>query len=177
MITLTDNDDPRFIALASQLLGGVVAAYRPAEIYLIRVDGWFDAKWLNFSGKALGAVGVWCNPTTIPPFHPHRVLSEIHLSAATAAYGYQPTPAAPLHLLQPSSQNLTRSISRISPSAVFFWYSSTTSNLDRGSVMLYRTNQDEVISWYVSFHRAAAWKLDRHRGISPEEVHHLLQGT
>ena len=29
--------------------------------------------------------------------------------------------------------------------------------------MLYRTDQDDVFSWYASFYRTSEWKLDRHR--------------
>ncbi len=175
MITPTDNDDPQFIALANQLLEGTITSNRPAEVYLIRIDQWFDAKWLKFSGKVLGALGVWCKSTTIPPFHPNRVLSETHLSATPDSDAFAPTPAAPLHIAQASDQNLTRFICRVSQSAVFFWCSSSTLSLDRGSIMLYRTEQDEVFSWYASFHKTSEWKLDRHRGISPGEVQHLLQ--
>ena len=175
MITPTDNDDPQFIAVANQLISAAIATYRPTEVYLIRIDRWFDVKWLRFSGKALGALGVWHRLNTVPPFHPHRVLAESHLSVAPDSGAYVPTPAAPLHIAQPSAENLTRSIARVSPSAVFFWYSSSTLDLDRGSTMLYRTDQGDVISWYASFHRTAVWRLDRYRGISPEEVQHMLQ--
>ncbi len=176
MITPTENDDPRFVALANQLLDTTVTTCRPAEVCLIRIDQWFDAKWLKFSGKILGALGVYCNRwITIPPFHPNRVLSETHLSVAPESGAYVPSPAARLHIVQASAENLTRVISRVSPSAVFFWYSSSTVGLDRGSIMLYRTEQAEVFPWYASFHRTTEWKLDRHRGISPCEVQHLLQ--
>ena len=175
MIALTDADDPRFVALANRLLEAAVTTYRPAEIYLVRIDQWFDTKWLNFSGKALGALGVWNKRTTVPPFHPGRVREEHHFSVTTNPDAFEKTPAAPLHLAQESSQNLVRSISRISSDAVFFWYSSATVGLDRGSIMLYRTHQNEVLSRYVSFQRTATWRLDRHLGISPGEVRHLLQ--
>ena len=175
MIALTDEDDPRFVTLANRLLDATITVSRPAEVYLIRIDRWFDAKWRNFSGKVLGALGVWSRAITIPPFHPNRVLGETHFSAAPYSDGFAPTPAAPLHIAQASTQNLTRFISRVSPSAVFFWYSSSTLSLDRGSFMLYRTDQDDVFSWYASFHRTSEWRLDRHRGISPDEVQHLLQ--
>ena len=174
MIDPADNDDPRFIAIASGLLEAAIANYRPAEVYLIRIEGWFDAKWLNFSGKILGALGVHRNPTTVPPFHPHRVLCESHFSIAPDTGAYVRTQASPLHITQSSSQNLPRLISRVSPSAVFFWYSSSTRDLDRGSTMLYHTNQDEGCSWYASFHRSPAWRIDRQRGISATELQHLL---
>ena len=175
MITLTDSDDPRFIALASQLLDSAVTANLPEEIYVVRIDQWFDAKWLNFSGKVLGAVGVSNSRTTVPPFHPHRVVAESHFSVASDSAAFVATAAQPLHISQSSDQNLTRSIARVSSSAIFFWYSGSTLDLDRGSTMLYRTNQDEVFSWYASFHRSPTWRLDRHRGISPTEVQRQLQ--
>lgn len=175
MIALTDEDDPRFVALANRLLDAAITGSRPTEVYLIRIDRWFDAKWLNFSGKVLGALGVSHKPITIPPFHPNRVLSETHFSTTPDSDAFAPTPAAPLHIAQTSAQNLTRFISRVSPSAVFFWCSSSTLSLDRGSIMLYRTEQDEVFSWYASFHKTSEWKLDRHCGISPGEVQHLLR--
>ena len=68
MITPTDIDDPRFIALAKGFLTAALTSSPPTEIYLVRVNEWFDAKWLNFSGKLFGAVAVWKEtPTTIPP--------------------------------------------------------------------------------------------------------------
>ena len=175
MITPTEEDDPSFISLANRLLDTAIAGHRPAEVYLIRIDRWFDAKWLNFSGKILGALGVWQKPITVPPFHPNRVWSETHFSSAPESCAFVPTAAPPLHIAQPSKQNLTRSISGVSRSAIFFWHSSSTIGLDRGSIMLYRTDQDEVFSWYASFHRTSGWRLDRHRGISPTEVQHLLE--
>lgn len=176
MITLTDNDDPRFIDLAGRLLDAAITSDRPAEVYVVRIDQWFDAKWRAFSGKALGALGLHRSPVTVPPFHPHRVVAESHFSVASDSGAFEPTSAAPLHIAQPSAQNLTRFIARVSPSAVFFWYSASSRDLDRGSTMLYRTNQEKVFSWYASFYRSPAWRLDRHRGISPTEIQHHLQG-
>ena len=175
MITLTDNDDPRFIDLARRLLDAAITSDQPAEVYVIRIDQWFDAKWLKFSGKVLGALGVHCKQVTVPPFHPHRVVSESHFSVASDSGAFESTSAPLLHIAQPSAQNLTRSIVRVSPSAIFFWYSASTLDLDRGSTMLYRTNHDKVFSWYASFHRSPTWRLDRHRGISPTEVQRQLQ--
>lgn len=175
MITLLDNDDPRFIAIASRLLDAAITESRPAEIYLIRIDQWFDAKWLNFSGKSLGALGVWRRPTTVPPFHLHRVTHECHLTTSAEIGSFIAAPASPLHISQPSSQNLTRSIAKVSPSAVFLWFSSSTRDLDRGSIMLYHSYGDDVFSWYASFHRAPTWRLDRHQGISPTELQRQLR--
>jgi hypothetical protein len=40
--------------------------------------------------------------------------------------------------------------------------------------MHYHTENDEVLSWYASFHRAPTWRLDRQKGISRVEVQELL---
>jgi hypothetical protein len=175
MITLTDNDDPRFIDLARRLLNTAITSGQAAELYVIRVDQWFDAKWLKFSGKVLGALGVHGRPVTVPPFHPHRVVAESHFTFASGSNAFVPTSAPPLHIAQPSAQNLMRTIVKVSPSAIFFWYSASTLGLDRGSTMLYRTNQNEVFSWYASFRRSTTWRLDRYRGISPTEVQRQLE--
>jgi hypothetical protein len=119
MIRPSDSDDPHFIALANRLLNASLSANRPAEVYLIRLDSWFDAKWLNFSGKALGALGVHRDPITVPPFHPRRVVSQIHFALSPTTDAFEPAAVSPLHIDQPSGENLTRQISRVSPSAVF----------------------------------------------------------
>ncbi len=115
MLPLTENDDARFIALARQLLDAAIRGERPEEVYIIRIGQWFDVKWRNFSGKVLGALPVHKRPVTIPPFPPHRVLTESHFSAASGSEAFVPSAARPLHIAQPSAENLTRAISRVSP--------------------------------------------------------------
>ncbi|HEV7867310.1 MAG TPA: hypothetical protein VGO90_06485 [Chthoniobacteraceae bacterium] len=173
MIELTGDDDPQFLGLATKLLTAAIASSRPAEVYLIRIDQWFDAKWLQFSGKALGAVGVHSSVLTIPPFHPHRVMSEVRLCSSEEE-NWRPTPAAPLHIHQSSASNRDRTIARVSRSAIFFWYSSSTLRLDAGSTMLYHSIGEESSSWYAAFRRDPRWRLERHRGISPNVLNKLL---
>ena len=174
MIALTENDDPKFVGLMERLLASAVRESPPATIYVIRIDQWFDAKWLNFSGKT-GGLGVHGNPVTLPPFHPNRVLAEDCFSVTAATGGFRLSAAPPLHREQSSAENLQRHVAKVSASGVFFWYSSSTLGLDRGCAMLYRTDQDEVFTWYASFHRSPEWRVDRHRGISPSELQHRLQ--
>jgi hypothetical protein len=174
MITPSDNDDLQFISTANGFLAAAVAHYKPAEIYLVQVDGWFDAKWLRFSGKGLGAFGIWKQTTTIPPFHPNRVLNQNHLSLNTKTAVYEESKSNPIHGKRSSGENATRKISNLSTSAIFLWYSSTAKEADRASIMLYRSHGGEVFSWYASFHKSPLWKLDRCHGITATELTHLL---
>jgi len=173
MIPLADTDDDDFLAISERLLVSEIGAYTPLEVYLVKIDGWFDTKWLGFSGKVLGALGVWNTPSTIPPFHPNRVVSEMHFKH-TKSEAYERSATQALHILQPSASNIQRTVRGISESAVFLWYSSGTASQDRGSTMLYGTKDGCVYGWYASFHRRSKWVLDRHRGISPLEINHLL---
>ena len=71
----TPDDDVQFVGLASQLLNSLIRLHSPEEIYIVQIDHWFDHKWQYFSGKAVGAVGVWQSTLTLPPFDPGRVIS------------------------------------------------------------------------------------------------------
>lgn len=173
MITPTASDDPEFAGIVSRILDSSVELYRPAGVYVVHIDNWFDVKWRAFSGKVLGAVGIWKRQLTVPPFRPNRVLSQSHFSLVHG--DYVATDAAPLHRNQPSSENLNRDIRHLSDSALFFWYSGASLQSGRGSLMLYRIGDGKASSWYASFHRAPVWKLLHTREISRAELLRLAQ--
>lgn len=98
---LTRSQDPKFLEIASRSLKASVALYHPDEIYVVAIDNWFDAKWRGFSGKALGAIGVWKRPLTVPPFTQNRVRFEAHFAFDAVGGDYiardiKATVAAPL---------------------------------------------------------------------------------
>jgi hypothetical protein len=59
MIALTPSpdDDHDFIESVSRLIAGSVAVHRPEEVWVHKIDNWFDHKWLGFSGKSLSHKG------------------------------------------------------------------------------------------------------------------------
>ena len=173
MITPTASDDPEFVGIVSRILDSSVELYRSAEVYVIHIDNWFDVKWRAFSGRVLGAVGIWKRQLTVPPFRPNRVLSQSHFSVVHGDYVV--THADPLHRNQPSSEDLYRDIRHLADSALFFWYSGASLQSGRGSLMLYHIADGEASSWYASFHRAPAWKLLHTREISRAELLRLAQ--
>lgn len=82
------EDDPDFLALVERVVANLVLALAPKEIYRIRINNWFDHKWLRFSG--MGVVDLRsCYPwfdvaldevnqesLTFPPFTPERVMTQ-----------------------------------------------------------------------------------------------------
>ena len=53
-------------------------------------------KWLTFSGKAQGAIGVWKNDLTVPLFVPIRILGEHHFQQ-NSSLNYDPIQGENLH--------------------------------------------------------------------------------
>lgn len=169
-----ENDDKNFIKLISQVINNSVLLYKPEEIYIIKIDHWFDFKWLGFSGKTLGVIPTWNRRLTVPAFNPNRVLEETFYKCEENSF--IEGEGVKLHNRKYSGDNLQNFIDRISECGVFLWYSGNTGILDRGSLMIYRTNQENNIEskkhindWYVSFQRHSFWKLNKTIGISQNE--------
>ena len=175
-IAYLQNDDERFLALISGIVSTTIQDLRPADVFITRIDHWFDHKWLGFSGKLLGALGVHKRKRlTIPPFMPRRVVSHhaYTLDPRTATCHVANVP--PLHRHQQSSDNLTRFIDRVSQSGVFIWFSGGTADADQGSVMVYSIKAELQSGWYASFHRTDDWRLHKVQGLSRPELKNLIE--
>lgn len=53
------SDAPEFLVHVATLANGVCRLAQPPELYAVRVEDWFDAKWLDFAAKWMGALSVW----------------------------------------------------------------------------------------------------------------------
>ncbi len=104
------QDDADFVEVVQHIVNGAASFYRPAAVYVVRINTWFDHKWLRFSGKVMGALGVWKEPLTIPPFHPRRVLSQNYYlwNPIEEDYFKANERGGRLHGYQTSSRNLRR---------------------------------------------------------------------
>jgi len=185
------NDDPLFIDLACRAIAAELQGKAAQEVFVIRIDNWFDHKWLNFSG--IGRVGFrWNVPNgpdtaldefrqgkaTFPPFSPNRVVEE-HRFQRGENGSYSLVKDAPLVHSQTrasSCWNLHRRIANFSGSALFAWFSSKTDANRRGSLMVYRANGPEVTSWYSSFAKESEWRILRTEGIGREELRAWIEG-
>ena len=67
--TKSEIDDIGFISKVQILANEIIKDLSPKEVYLFKVDNWFDTKWLNFTGKILGTLGTWHygDDSRIPP--------------------------------------------------------------------------------------------------------------
>src|SRR5690348_1625091 len=104
------NDDPHFIDLMCRAISAELEINAAQEVFVIRIDNWFDHKWLNFSGVGRVAFG-WnagCRDntdtaldefrqqkTTFPPFSPNRIIAEHYFTRAVEG-SYSLTENAPL---------------------------------------------------------------------------------
>lgn len=175
MITLSvhKQDDPQFIALASNILNACIDRYHPGDIYVVAIDHAFDRKWQRFSGKVLGALGTWNRRLVIPPFDPQRVVSQCFYRLHSSG-GYQLASARPLHIEQSSGHNTSRWLSQVSESGLFIWYSSGTTNTNQASVLLYQIDDTGTSDWFASFTRNGEWKLNRVCDISRRVLEDMI---
>jgi hypothetical protein len=178
------DDGAAFFDAIVPLLIGAVDVVRPARVYVVKVDHWFDHKWLSFTGKFLGAVGTWKRELTLPPFHPHRVKWQRHYSRGPGGDFHFDGGGEPLAVEQASSDNHRRYVScRPFRSSLMAWFSGGTESFDRGALMVYtntpsdRPGHVHTAGWYASFAAAGAragaaapWRLHRNKGVSPGEL-------
>jgi hypothetical protein len=183
------TDDPKFIALLNSLLQRLIVHDPPLEVFVVQIDNWFDHKWLKFSG--IGSVDyrfpaymnridsakqeVWQDKTTLPPFAPHRVLSQRYFRWLNSEY----TEAVPTSFphgsdRRPSRSNLQSRVEDRFDSACFIWYSANTLVNGKASVMVYTVAKREVLSWFASFNRQDEWHLQLTKGTNREEVLRLI---
>jgi hypothetical protein len=175
-INATDRNDPQFVEFVTRIIDAVAKFYRPDEIYITQIDHWFDHKWKAFSGKVLGALGVWKGRLTLPPFKPSRVVSQVYYEVAPSGTAiYTLKSAAPLHIDQWSDANMQRFVDRVSRNGVLVWYSGDTKASDTASVMLYHVTDEEAVGWYASFKKKEGWKLNKVEGISRRELSAMLE--
>ena len=179
------TDDPPFVELARYILYECVENTLPLQVFVVKVDNWFDHKWLTFSG--IGRVGFFLDfrlekdtaldefrqeKVTRPPFNPNRIIGEWYF-LRNGAGDYEPSLAAPFvheRKLAPSAENLHKRLTQFSESAIFVWVSSNTKSNRRGSIMVYEVHDSDVHTWYASFSKGHDWELHLTKGIARERV-------
>jgi hypothetical protein len=173
---MTSTEPPNVEDVAAPLrpaLLGALATYQPRWVHLIHIDGWFGPRWLRFSGKSMGALGIHKtrdDDLTLPPFNPGRVLGELRFERESTPGTWTPDLAAPrLHRHQPSSANLTQALSKsITPPALLAWHSRAGDG--RATLMAYALLPDGPLCWYLT----VADNKQQLVGITPCEIE-LLQ--
>jgi hypothetical protein len=170
-----NHDDLGFSEIIENIINKIVENVSPDEIFLTKIDNWFDVKWREFSGKLLGAIGFWNKELTVPPFIPDRVLEQKYFQRLNA--NYIETKEHNLHFYQPSSENIGRKLESF-PNArtrILIWYSGNTKNSLRGCFMVYEIKEQSKDSYYVSFLKKDKWQIYKTDQISRNEVLSLMK--
>lgn len=178
-IKVHSDDAPEFIILLNKVIGTLVWQYRVKEVCIVRIKNWFDHKWLNFSGKAIvpfeglfdkhsAFEEKWQDQITVPPFHPKRVLSEIFFRKVpieNKAFEKK------LHRWKSCTDNLHNRISDKTKDGLFLWYSSETKKNKKGSLLVYRVQDNTVITFYASLAELEGiWEVTKTKGIELNEL-------
>jgi hypothetical protein len=173
------DDAPDFIGHVEGAVNGVVRRHSPEALVLIKINNWFGSKWLGFSGKALGALGVWNKPRNkpadnirIPPFVPARVVSQRRFAAPT----YHEVPGGtPIHVRVPSPLALLRKAITVAPGTALAWYSGNSKSAGRGAVMVYVPVGNSLWPWYAAFETGDRWRITETWDIKRDDLSKLME--
>jgi hypothetical protein len=62
------GDNEKFMVALSSLIATIVAEKSPTDLYVTRINKWFDHKWLGYSGKGrVEFEGFWPIDTALDP--------------------------------------------------------------------------------------------------------------
>ena len=160
MIALqTDSaDDPSFVQRNSAFVARLLERIHPNRLWVIKIDNWFDHKWLKFYGTCYTKN---TDRQGLPPFPQGRIISSVCYSSA----------GEKLH-----SKKVRFELPKEGERTTFFWYSGRTSFNRRASAMCYTFDGDEELeSWYISFVANPEWRINRIKGISAGVIEPLLE--
>lgn len=160
------TDDPQYLEWVDAVITGVDQTLETDLFFVVKIDNWFGKRWLGFSGKALGALGVFKKKLTLPPFIPARVVSQHRFWQA----GTDPGRKKRLHVWQLSAQNLQRYTEIVLKDASAYWYSGRSASNDRASFMAYVSTPNGHWPWYVSLRRKETWQVVECIGIGIQEL-------
>ncbi len=176
------GDAPDFIKSINNLITTLIDKYKFDEVFIIQINNWFDHRWLNYSGKSVvqfhGGYFIestleneWREKVTIPPFNPNRILSEKIFNFK--AFDKRKF-VRQLHSTKASNDNLHNRITDYSNNGLFIWYSSDTEKNQKGSIMVYKVQNNIVDTFYISFENNKEWKVKRTKNIPANEIIELL---
>jgi len=175
----------KFDQIRFLIMNGFIATYFPLDLYMFEVDNWFDSKWLNFSGKTLGALGLWKGETTIPPFNPNRIMRYARFERAKnndeEFYNKLSSPDH-IHVSQPSGENLNRKITQFSNDGMFIWFNGNAENNGFGSIMIYIIKEKEIRQLYICLKdnkkksdQDSNWIIHSKIGLTPTELDNVIE--
>jgi hypothetical protein len=185
-IKIEGDDAAEFIHHVNAIMDSLISEYDVSEVVFVKIKNWFDHKWLNYSGKSISHFprpgvldsgreesldNAWLKEITIPPFNPSRV---IYSKFIRSEYSENEKITKPMHLFQGSTDNHRRLVSSYTQNGLLIWFSSNTKINQKGSMMVYRSQNSGIATWYAGFENINGWKLSRSKGIDLDEVRRLI---
>lgn len=176
LLTEKQNDNPNFILNCEKIIQNRINLWNPTDIYVTRIDNWFDGKWMNYAGTELHAISSWNfqDILTIPPFHPNRVESSEFYQKTSEQYAKKENQNV-LHIIQESKDNLKRYISEFSTDGLFVWYSGNSKTNDRGTLMLYLIKESETKTFYITLTGKKNWNVSQTKGVLRNKIQSIIE--
>jgi hypothetical protein len=168
-----ENDNPNFIRNAEQIIVNRINLWKPNELFINRIDNWFDEKWMEFSGAIMQGLVIWKVETTIPPFHPNRVENSDFYQMTSEQYVKKEN-AKPLHIHQKSKNNLKRKILDFTDDGIFVWYSGNSKINGIGTIMCYHVKNSECRTFFITLTEEKGWDVSQTKGILVKEIQNIL---
>ncbi len=179
-----EGDEKKYIAAISSLIAVLVKEKQPEHLYVIRINKWFDHKWLKYSGKGrvkfegsyltdTALDSFWRDKLTFPPFNPKQIVDQLHwCRKSDGTYGGCDKKPKLIYKrqLRSSAKNLNNRVSEFTKSGLFVWFTSNTKPNMHGSILVYLIADEEATAWYSSFKQESNWVVDKTKGIEKKQV-------
>ena len=173
-LTRHTNDYTDFLSNVERIVQDRIDKYEPKDLFVTRIDNWFDAKWIKFSAKVMGALSYWrLIEVTVPPFHPNRVESCDYFQREGEKYQELPL-EKPIHITQWSEDNLKRKIADFTDNGLFVWYSGNSKTNNKGTIMIYLVMGSDCFTYHISLTGDKDWNVHKTSGIPVKEIQAVL---
>ena len=159
----------------NEWISGIARVYGCRALHVVEIDRYFSSKWVRFSGKSLGALGIWRKRATIPPFIPSRVLSEERFLLKGTWAKYEDKPKGyKLHIWQASNRNIQRLATQVAPDVALVWFGGGSAAEGQASFMAYiPVGNEEHWCWYAGIKRTDGWLAEGLIGIGASELAYI----
>lgn len=174
LLTEKQNDNPNFILNCEKIIQNRINLWNPTDIYVTRIDNWFDGKWMEFSGTLMSGLSIWKGETTIPPFHPNRVESSEFYKKTAEHYAKKENPKS-LHIYQESKDNLKRYVSEFTNDGLFVWYSGNSKVNEVGTLMCYLVRESGCQPFFITLSGKKEWNVSQTKGILRKEIQAIIE--
>tara|TARA_R110002073_G_scaffold220418_3_gene380625 strand:+ start:24 stop:611 length:588 start_codon:yes stop_codon:yes gene_type:complete len=168
------SDNPDFILNCEKIILNRIEQWNPTDIFVIRIDNWFDEKWMEYSGNITSGLSIWKGKTTIPPFHPNRVENSDFYQKSAQLYVKKEN-RNNVHVYQESKDNLKRYISEFTGNGLFIWYSGNSKINAIGSLMCYLVRESECHPLFITLSEKKKWNVSQTKGIQLKSVQLILE--